>query len=53
LVGFGDFSEVFFIVFVHRTLLSEALDAGPAFGVLCRNIAVAEFAPAHPVARKG
>jgi hypothetical protein len=35
-LGFSDFLEVFFTVFVHRTLLSEALDAGPASGVLCR-----------------
>jgi hypothetical protein len=52
-MGFGDFSEVFFTVFVHRTLLSEASDAGPASGVLCRNSAAAEFAPACLVAREG
>jgi hypothetical protein len=51
--GFGNFSEVFFTVFVHRTLLSEASDAGPASGVLCRKSPAAEFAPAHPVAREG
>jgi hypothetical protein len=52
-MGFNDFSEVFFTVFMHRTLLSEASDAGPASGVLCRNSAVTEFAPACLVAREG
>jgi hypothetical protein len=35
-LGFSDFLEVFFTVFVHQPLLLEASDAGPAFGVLCR-----------------
>jgi hypothetical protein len=52
-MGFCDFLEVFFTVFVHRTLLSEASDAGLASGVLCRNSAAAEFAPACLVVREG